>query len=102
MKIPKFKSLKEEEEFWQNTDTSEWMDDLEFIPAGVGRISEDRCPVCRSRRHKRLMNLQIANRRITLHRVRVYYCPKCKTTTPALNVKAAIPELVKAAKKAGL
>ena len=81
MNIPKFKSLKEEEEFWQNTDTSEWMDDLEFVPAGVGRVSEDRCPVCRSRRHKRRVNLQIANRRITLHRIRAYYCPKCKTIT---------------------
>ncbi len=102
MKIPKFQSLEEEEEFWQNTDTSGWMDDLEFAPAGVGRISEDRCPVCHSRRHKRRVNLQIADRRITLHRVRAYYCPKCKTTTPALDVEAAIPELVKVAKKTGL
>ena len=89
------------------------MDDLEFVPAGVGRLSEDRCPVCRSQRHKRRVNLQIANRRITLYRkakpsvseanrVRAHYCPKCKTTTPALNVETAIPELVKAAKKAGL
>ncbi len=100
MKIPKFKSLKEEEEFWQNTDTSEWMDNLEFVPAGVGRVSEDRCTVCRSRRHKRRVNLQIANRRITLHRIRAYYCPKCKTITPATNVETAIPELVKAAETA--
>jgi hypothetical protein len=48
------------------------------------------------------VNLQIANRRITLHKARAYYCPKCKITTPALDVEAVIPELVKMAKKAGL
>ncbi len=98
-KVPKFKSIQEEAEWWDKTDTSAWMHEGEWVPAGTGRLAEERCPVCYSRRQARRFNLRVANGRVTLHRVKGYYCPKCKTTEPARSVQKQLARLEQIAEK---
>ncbi|MBI1924535.1 hypothetical protein HYR99_09820 [Candidatus Poribacteria bacterium] len=98
-RVPQFKSVQEEAEWWDKTDTSEWMNEGEWVEAGSGRLSEDRCPHCYSRRHVKRFNLKVADGRMTLHRIKGYYCPSCKITEPAPGVQNALPNLLKAAKE---
>lgn len=99
--MPKFKSIQEEAEWWDKTDTSLWMteDDLIEVPPGSIVLAEDRCPTCYGRRRVRRFNLNVADGRVTVRRVKGYHCPRCKTTVPARSVEREIPRLEKAASK---
>jgi phage FluMu protein Com len=94
---PKFKSTEEEAEYWDRTDLSAYMDRGEWVPAGTGGLAEDRCPRCYSRRRLRRFNLNVADGRVTLRRVKGYHCPKCKTTSPARSLETGIRRIEKAA-----
>ena len=100
--IPKFASIQEEAEWWDKTDLSQWItdEDLTVVSAGTYRLAEDRCPKCYGRRKVHGFNLHLADRRITLHRVKGYYCLQCKTTSPARSVEKVIPRIEKTAEKA--
>jgi hypothetical protein len=102
MDVPKFGSIEEEEQFWQTTDTADFMDDLEFVPAGVGTLSDDLCPTCKGHRRLRRRNLTLADKRLTLHRAKVYYCPRCDEASPTREVAGVIPRLIAVVAEADL
>jgi len=102
MDVPTFGSIEEEERFWQTTDTADFMDDLEFVPAGVGTLPDGLCPKCKGHRQSRRRNLTLADKRLTLHRAKVYYCPRCDEASPAQEVAVVIPRLIAVVAEAGL
>ncbi len=59
--VPKFKSIQEEAEWWDKTDTSEWMDEGEWIPAGTMRPVDNRCRKCGGKAQMERGDWQVAD-----------------------------------------
>ena len=77
MKIPKFKSIEEEAEFWDKTDTSEILRDEEHID--IEWESPGKCTICQENRlRRRFIDIDLCGGEITLHQIEVYYCPSCE------------------------
>ena len=92
MRVPRFKSIKEEAEFWDGTDTSEVLRTGERIK--VEWDSPGKCPLCqRGNLRRRFIDLDVCDGMITLHEVEVHYCPLCKKTIVPETTQMKLEEM---------
>ena len=94
MRVPKFKDIEEESEFWDKTDTSEIL--------RVGKRVEvewdcpDKCPLCQAENlRRRFIDIDLCEGAVTLHGMEVHYCPLCKKTIVPEATRIEIEEIVK-------
>jgi hypothetical protein len=95
MKIPQFQNWEEEAEWWDKTDTSEWMDDLRPIKPGTIVPVDNRCRKCGGKAKMERGDWRIPDGKITLHDVKLYRCVKCGAVHPAWEVQQTARQLQK-------
>lgn len=80
MSSEKFKSEKEEAEYWNQVDTTT-LDleevELEYEPG----IPDNVCAICGQEMEERKMDVDAFGGKITIHGVKEYYCKKCDRFT---------------------
>jgi hypothetical protein len=92
MKMPKFKSIEEEAEFWDNTDTSEILKNGEHIE--IEWDIPGKCQICHeSKLRRRFIDVDLYEGEITLHQIEVYYCPSCEEIIIPKSTKVKIERL---------
>ncbi|MGQ9627860.1 MAG: hypothetical protein ACUVV0_13260 [Anaerolineae bacterium] len=103
LEIPEFKSYEEEAEFWDNLDTSPYMEDAEWFTFEWTE-REDRCDRCGAVMEARQIDLHLAGGLITLHNVKWYICrtPRCGQTKLPPQVEKLAQEIEESARQAGL
>ncbi len=102
IEIPEFQSYEEEAEFWDNLDTSPYMEDdgqwftFEITPR------EDRCDRCGALMDKRSIDMHLAGGRVTLHNVAWYVCrtPRCGHTKLSPQVEQLVEEIEDSVRRA--
>ncbi len=94
LEIPEFKSYEEEAEFWDNLDTSPYMEGAEWFTLEWTE-REDRCDRCGALMDKRSIDLHLAGGRVTLHNVDWYVCrtPRCGRTRLSPQVERLVEEI---------
>ena len=105
MKIPKFQSLQEEAEWWDKTDTSEWMDEGEWIEPGSPKAmvpADDLCRKCAGKAEPFLGDWTTKDHRLTLHEVKLFRCTKCSAVHPAWVVQQTAQQMLEIAFSARL
>ncbi len=80
MRAEKFKTEKEEAEYWNQIDTTT-LDleevELEYEPG----IPDNICVICGEEMEERKMNVEAFGGKITIHGVKKYHCKKCNRFT---------------------
>ena len=94
MRVPKFKNMEEEAEFWDKTDTSEILRTGERVK--VEWDSPGKCPLCQTENLRyRFIDIDLCEGAVTLHGMEVHYCPSCKKTIVPKTTQAEIDEIIK-------
>ena len=94
MRVPKFKSIEEEAEFWDKTDTSEILRTGERVK--VEWDSPGKCPLCQTENLKRrFIELDLCGGAVTFHGVEMHYCPLCKKTIVPETTRIKIEKISK-------
>ena len=81
MKLPKFKSVEEEAEFWDSFDTAQILEEGEEIKLEYKSEPEveNICIQCGEKITERKRDIDVPGEEITVH-IKEYYCPRCKKT----------------------
>lgn len=94
LRVPKFKSIEEEAEFWDKTDTSEILRTGERVK--VEWDSPGKCPLCQTENlRRRFVDLDLYDGVVTIHGVEVHYCPLCKKTIVPETTQTEIEKISK-------
>ena len=94
LRVPEFKSIKEEAEFWDKIDTSEILRTGESVT--IEWDSPGRCPLCQAENlRRRFIELDLCDGMVTLHGVEVHYCPSCKKTIVPETTRTEIEKVSK-------
>jgi hypothetical protein len=94
LRVPKFKNIEEEAEFWDSTDTSEILRTGECVK--VEWDSPGKCPLCQTENLRyRFVDIDLCEGAVTLHGVEVHYCPLCKKIIVPETTKTQIEEIIK-------
>jgi ribosomal protein L37AE/L43A len=94
MRLPKFKNIEEEAEFWDKTDTSEILNTEKQIK--IEWDSPGKCPKCHNGKlRRRFIDVDLYEGALTLHRIEVYYCPSCKETIIPESTQAEVERITK-------
>ncbi len=72
-----FKSDKKIAEFWDRTDSSEFMQNGEFVEITRELPKKGRCRHCGAEVSIRYVEIPLFGGVMTLHRMKEYYCPSC-------------------------
>lgn len=104
-KIPKFKTKKEEIEFWDTHDSTKYIDWSKAVALKVHpsiknpRDLSPRCPNDRQILLSRWRNLVVADGFVTLNNIRELYCPRGDYTRLAPESKKIVQEAEAAFKR---
>lgn len=97
MKIPKFNSIQEEAEWWDKTDTSEWMNDLRPGKPNAIVPADDLCRKCAGKAEPFLGDWTTKDKRLTLHDILLFRCPRCDAVHPAWVVQRTAQKMMEIA-----
>lgn len=77
--IREFETDEETAKFWEEHDSSEYMEDAEW-----GQFewlhAEDRCESCGGKMESKVVDIPLWEKYLTLSQVKVYHCPMCDIT----------------------
>ena len=97
-KIPDFKSIEEEAEFWDTHDSTEYLDWSEAVEVeDAPRPLSPRCPVCGEILLSRYVEKDVVGGLVTIHRLRELYCPEGHYTGLAEESRKLVEAVEKAA-----
>ena len=65
----------EEQEFWASHDATDFLDEMEPIVATRMPHPDSSCSVCGETMRSRYVDIEIADKRVQLRRIRELYCP---------------------------
>ena len=99
--MPKFRTDQEAAEFWEKTDSTEYLES-----GHLGQFEwqelEDRCEICGSKMRTLLTELTIFNRKVTIHNVKKYHCDSCSNQRLSREFKKELPFIAKELFEVGL
>jgi len=91
--IPEFKDDQETAEFWDGTDSAEFMQDGEVVEITREPPKKGRCGHCGAQVSLRYVEISLFDGVMTLHRMKEYYCPSCHRVRLSREARREIERL---------